>query len=298
MKKHIRKIAIILGVIIGGLLVVAGILAIWFYKTPSSSLKDKIGRVLPLPAVFVSGQPIFMSSFLERVNSAQAIYGSVVNMDQNTIREQVLNQMIEEKKTGIIANKFGVPVSAKELNDQFNSIKDQASQQSVSGLATLLGKYNLTENQFKNEVLKPELEYTDLMLWFNSQRTLNPKEYLLADSIRSQVLSANSSTGTFASLVQQYSQDTNSKVLDGDMGFVEITGLLPEFRQSLDSAKVGDVVIAPSRYGLHIFKIEFKDNNGKNNASRIQIKQVFLRTEDFNKWYQDETKNIPIKKLI
>ena len=230
--------------------------------------------------------------------SAQTIAQTAGQQDASSMKGQVLDEMIEEKKTDIVAAQHGVSVSSSELNTQLNNIKSQANQQSPNGFNALLGQYNLNEKQFTNDVLKPELLFTDLNLWFNSQRNLNSKEYDLADSIKAQLTSASSSSSTFASLVQQYSQDDTSKQTNGDLGFVDINNLLPEFKTALDGTKPGDIKIAASRYGIHIFQVVARDNNGPSSTPRAEVKQIFLNGEDFNAWYTNETKNIKIKKLI
>ncbi len=257
---------------------VAGFSA-WFYLSPISNFKLKVATVIPYPAATVNGRPILIKDVLWRQQITQS--------SQDT----ALNLIVSEKQMDVVADKFGIGVSAKDLDSELSIIKQQ------DDFNSLISKYGLSENDFKNKVLKPELLSSQLKLWFNGQRSLNPAQYALADAIKLQ-LNKDSSSSTFASLVAQYSQDNSTKPLDGNLGFVENNQLWPEFQAAVESAAAGSLVTVPGRDGLYIFRIQAKDNNGQNNSPRTELQEIYLKTADFNSWYNNEIKNIKIKKLI
>ncbi len=272
-------------------ILLAAAFCFWFYSQPFSGSKISIAKALPFPAAFVDGHPIFARELVRRLSLAEQYSTS---NKQKTSTDIILGQLIDEKNTQIIAQKYGVSVGSKQLDDELEKIKNQ----SPKNFTALLKSYGISESTFKLEILKPDILRTNLLSWFNAQRSINSTQYALADSLKQQITSASSSTSTFATLVKNYSQDPGSKTMQGDMGFVEINNMLTELKAPLDSAKPGDVIILPSRYGIHIFQIIAADRNGPNNSPRLEIKQIFLQAGDFSSWFNGEINNIKVKRLL
>jgi len=277
MKKVLKKSIKLITAIVIVLLFLFALFTVWFYKTPASAFKDTVALVIPYPAAMVGGRPIYLRDLLDRLQAGGD-------------RGQALRQIINEQETKIIAERLGVSVGDRELDNQLASIKA-----SDNNFQKTLRNYGMSESRFKNTVLKPELLYTNIKIWFNGQRSLNPNEYGTADYIVSQTL--NSGSSTFTSLLKKYSQDEGLKGLDGDLGFVDINSLRPEFKEAFDQARLGDVKVAPGSDGIYIFYIQSKDNNGLNGSLRVHAREIFLRVENFDQWYNNETKNIIIKNL-
>jgi hypothetical protein len=53
-----------------------------------------------------------------------------------------------------------------------------------------------------------------------------------------------------------------------------------------------------SRQGLHIIKLEDKDNLGQDNGQRLHLKQIFLPGLGFEKWLELEIDKIKIIRLL
>ncbi len=259
------------------LLIISALLIGWFYLSPLSVFKEKVAEALPvLPAALVDGQPIPFRDVLAR----EAVSSSTP--------DEILAEMVTEKQIAIVAKKYGVDVSNTQLNSQLYLLKQQPN------FSALLSSYNLTGDGFENNVLKPQLLYNNLELWFNGQRSLNPAAYAVEDTIKQQ-MAQNTASGTFVSLVQEYSHDSSTKLLDGNLGFVEISSLWPEFQGAVESAGPGSVVAAAGRDGLYIFQIQAKDNNGPGSSPRAELAEIYLPGENFQGWYNNEIKSIKIK---
>ena len=291
MKIYLRKSLRYACLLLAAAAVMAGLLIVWFYGTPCNSTKDSVAKILPFPAALVNNKPVYIKTVLDRVNSATGASKQLTGTD---LRNEILNQIIGEKETEIVAGRHDVYVTEKELNDQFTTLRQEMSESSSTEFSALLKQYNLSENEFKNNVLKPELLLTNLQIWFNGQASLNKKQYDIAQTIQ-ETLKSTSSSSTFASLVLKYSQDNNSEYLGGNEGFVAVNNLLPEFKRVLDGTKAGDVVVAPGRYGIYIFQVIAKDNGGEDNSPRVELQQIFLKPSDFNAWYNNQIKDIKIK---
>jgi parvulin-like peptidyl-prolyl isomerase len=201
-------------------------------------------------------------------------------------------QITSAQQTAAVARKYGVSVGQAQLDQQLILLK-----QRTPNFSQLLVQYGLSENNFKTSVLKPELLYTNLEVWFNSQKTLNPSAYALADSLKQQLTATSATSSLFARLAVAYSQDKTTAATNGDLGFVETGNVWPEFQAALDTAKFGDVQIVPGRDGLYIFQILAKDSNGPNSSQRAEVKEIYLKTNSFEDWYNNEIKNIKIKNI-
>jgi parvulin-like peptidyl-prolyl isomerase len=152
-----------------------------------------------------------------------------------------------------------------------------------------LTNYGISKNYYKNSIILPELELSNLKKWFYSQRELNEKPYITAD----QILKLISEKVSFESLAKTYSLDSSTRVFSGDLGQVNLDELLPEIAVEIKSMNVGDIKIVTSRYGLHIIKLEDKPGEDK-----YHLRQIFLNGEDFFSWQNTETKKYIIKKFI
>lgn len=260
--------------------------SLWFYVGALTPFKTAVAKVIPYPAAMVNGHPILIKDVSDSLQLAL-----LVNPQSVPTRQEILTQLLLQKDTQILADKYGVVVSNRQLDEEFNAEKNQDPQ----NFTAILKKYAMSEAEYKAHILKPYITSQNLQVWFNGQRSLNTDQYLLADSVKSQILNSSSSTSTLISLVKEYSQDPISQGFYGDSGFTEINSLLPELRAPLDSAKVGDVDIVPSRYGIHVIAVTAIDRNGNNNSPRLMLRQIFLKPANYNSWFNQEIKNIKTK---
>ncbi len=270
-------------------LLIISALYIWIYWTPISPQKEKLGTIFPIPIALVNGKPVFMSEYTYRINVAKTTLGSINDLEKN----QILEQLLADAKTNTVAERYGVYITNKDLSQELDLAKfsDPDFNQKIKSAG-------ITEGDFKDKILRPEVLHNHLLAWFNDQRSLNINQYSLAESLKQQILQASTSSSTINSLVQKYSLDNNSKMFKGDLGFVDINSLVPELKEPLDSAKAGDIVIASSRFGIHIFLVKARDKNGPGNSPRIELKQILLPTSDFNSWYKDQIDKVKLKRLI
>lgn len=157
-----------------------------------------------------------------------------------------------------------------------------------------MSQYGLTESNYKSEVLSAQVTAANVTAWFYGQRALNNQAYTQADQIVNQF----NNGASFAELAQNFSQDQSTKNLGGDLGFVEPDKILPEVANALNNAAAGQIKIIPTRYGIELVFVEDKDNHGPNGGLRLHLRQIFLAGGDFNAWYQQETQNLKVIKIV
>jgi parvulin-like peptidyl-prolyl isomerase len=286
MKKHPKKIYKIASAAIVLSLIIAS-LTFWLYKGSLTANKIRIFNALPLPMAVVGGQNIPVREFLQRQMVANTVLGAgSLNQAQN--KNSIYDALINETKAALVAQKYSAGVSQKEIDLEYQT---RASQTDITGKRTffeLLKNYGLGETDFKNKIIKPQLLEQKIKIWHVSQQALNKDLYARAESLGQKIKSGEN----MGALATTFSQDETSKSVFGDLGFVDTSEVLPELREPLSSIKVGEVEIIPSRFGLHIIRLEGKNGN------QMHLRQIFLEDSNFDNWYSTQTQNIKVYKLL
>lgn len=210
-----------------------------------------------------------MSDLTLRVNIGQK---SGLGASQSLI----YSQLIKEEEISQLARARDISVSQKQIDDEYAALAIKDS----------LG---LSGGEIKNQIIKPVLLLKELRLWFNSQRNLNEQTYKLADSLLDRI---NKDSGLMPELAGQFSEDKTGKSVKGDMGFVQITDLSPELRESASSMKTGETKIVPGILGLYLFRLEEQHGN------QVHLRTIFLNTSDFDAWFNGEFKKFNVINLV
>lgn len=264
---------------------------LWISRGPLTQAKQAVLGILPIPMATVNGSPISTKQFLQRYRIALAYYEGTKKTELE-IKKQIFDQLVNEKKNEQLAAKLNAIPNQAEIDKEYTSLFNDSRQDQVS-LEDKLKSLGLSQQEFKNQVLRPQAVLNKLLIWYNSQSELNKEAYALINKLKDQITQG----GSFENLAIKYNQDERSKLTQGDLGYLEIVNLLPEFQEPLQAAKLGDILIVPGRYGLHLFKIEGKDNNGST-GGRIHLREIFLQSAGFEVWLADDTKNYNLKNII
>lgn len=292
MTKRVLKIA---GIVVLVVVVLAGAFTAWLVFGKPSDLKTKAYRALPFPAVMVGGKTVLAKDYVHRVDIAKKTLPADSGVSDQEIKQQVYDRLVDERKAEILAGQKGLEVSNNEIEDQYQDNIKQLTGGNESDFKKMLDQYGLTEPEFKGQVLKPDLVFTKLVIWYNSQRDMNAAAYQQVDAITERLKDAST---TFETLAAEYAQKQMGEPGAGDLGFVELEKLLPEFKNSLRDAKPGETKVVASRYGIHYFKIENVDSQGENGSQRVQLKQIVLEPQGFDQWYKSATKDFSVRRFI
>jgi flagellar basal body-associated protein FliL len=287
-KSHkLAKSVIILVLII---IVALGSGTFWLFHGSLTAAKENVFRTIPLPIAFVNGRPISGNYFFARLDIAKKISASQNGLgNQQQLRQNIFNSLIEQTKIAQLARQRGVSASSKQI--------DLAYQEAVKAQNNLPGQlktYGFTQNSYKEIILRPQIELDNLQSWYYSQADLNKEQYALIQQMQAALMNGSS----FKELAMQYSEDPATKNLGGDLGFTQISDLMPELREGVESLSPGQSQSLPSRYGIHFIQLLEKDNNGAQGASRVHLRQIFLKPTGFESWYNDEVKNFNVRQLI
>lgn len=272
-KKSVLKKIILSLVII--FLILVMVLLLWLKFGNWGQAKENVALKLSYPIKLVGGKPIPIKEFEERLDLAKIYFE-----DKENLNYQIAEQLVLEKKTEILANRYGIEPNQKTIQNEFEYIKKEES--------LYIEKFNLTDELLKNKILTQENLKNQLKIWFNSKEEFNKKEYNTAQGLLERIEKGES----IEALALIYSKDETGRLLQGDLGFLEISSLLPEFQEALDLKEAGIIELVPSRFGLHILGIEDKKEQ------KLHLRQIFIPINNFESWFQNELEQITTINLV
>ncbi len=235
--------------------------------TSQSPLKVKLLKKFPVPFIWVGNLPIYSNEFFYRL--------SLLPLESQTleVKQNLLKQLVFEKQLKLI---FSSKTSALQNANRFLQTSETAySSRSLK----LAGQVKAQTDAYK--------------FWFNSQTNLNTEAYRRAEYILTKLNEASE----FDDLAKQYNQDNLSKELNGDLGYVKLKAVLWELQEPLAKAEVNQVLLLPSRKGLHILKVQNK-KPVENQETMLYLKQIFIQPADFSAWVNTQSKKIKIISLL
>lgn len=260
-------------------------------------------------AATVNGERITETELDERVEQIAAMYGYDLNTAQGLVtmaflREQILENMIEEKLILKDAEKRGIVIEQTRVDEEMGIIKqiyatDEAYQSFLAERKFTekdLLKYIRNELVFDalfNEITKDITETTqDTKAYYDE----NPDEFRVKETIKARnivlkteeealaVIARLDNGEDFAQLAAELSIDPTAKDNQGDIGyFNEDDNLVPEFKDAAFALEVGEYTKTPvqSTYGFHIIKVEDKKPAAMRTYEEVkeELKSRFLAEE-------------------
>lgn len=298
------KTLIISGVIILiGTLLVSIFLAYGTKTTAGIHIKEVFLRVIPAPVAVVDYRHFVLSSDLEKnLSSVQKFYATQnlsktgLRVDFSTTdgqkrleikRKDLLQKMVEDKAIEILANERKIKISKVQVN--------QVIDQKLQELGTanqvkqdLLDSYGWTMDDFKQQVVLPEMYKEALTNYFN-QHDSNANQ---AKELISKAKSELDSGKNFSQVVATYSNGP-SKEKDGELGWVKKSQLLPELQAELfGGSNFQNDSIIESSIGFHIIEVENKKKDSGEDV--LQLRQIFVAKNSFADWLTEKMKGMSI----
>lgn len=233
-------------------------------------------KVVPLPVAFVDGKSIRLSDLYQRVQVAK-------KLENHPEEGDILNRMVIESKVAALAKKYNLSVSQEEID---NAVK------SLGATSSELNKFGIDEKYYKENIVKSDLLIQKLASWLASQKNQNSDAYTKVDSAQRDLKAGVA----FEQVAEKYSDDSLNAKVGGDLGFVGIRDIFPEIYSELAKIKDHDTHVVYSRLGVHILQVLNTDNNGPDGTQRFHIRQIFIKTQDFNSWLDKQ--GISVIKLL
>lgn len=291
MNKTKLAIGIVLIVIIAALVSAT----IWLYRGSVTDFKKKVFSKIPFPAVLIGRHVITANQVVKNFATAEKLFNQSGKEITTETKAQIYAQLINDQLAKQVSDKYGIVVSDKEINDEYKNLVDQygaGDEQKFN--QELQSKYGFTPEQFKSEIIKNDLTKSALNKWFNTQEDLNKPAYDKAKDLLNQINSGKS----FDEIAMAYTQDEATKDFAGDSGFIKLDTLLPEFQEIAKKGELNKPTLVASRYGLHILTVSQKTTDPQTGEDLYNLKQIFFKTESFDKWFAEETNKIRVTKLL
>jgi hypothetical protein len=287
-KKNVYKT---IGIVVGAILLLLILSIIWFYYSPASAFKSKIMKKLSYPLTIVNGQAISYKEVSRRYDIAKKGNPSLGNLSDPEVGGKILDSIVENNELDLLSKKYGVQVTSSDLDTMYGKVVDTTTNGDQEALRGMLDRMGITTDEFKKDILRPQVIFTNLAVWYNGQKQFNEDGYKKMDSIQQAITQGQK----FEDLAKIYSEDESSKNLEGDMGDVDLKTILPELSSPIATMKTGDIQRIPTRYGLHLIKVDSKNDQ----TGTYHIKQIFIKTgADFQNWYDQQKNSYKITTLV
>lgn len=266
----------------------------WLYKQPLTSAKQRVFTAINLPAALVNRTFIGSKTVFERYKIAEeAALKEGTPLDPQA-RAILLDNLVSEAQVSAVADRVQVTVSQDQLEAYFKDVVAQAGQgDDAKVLQAISDRYHTDAEGFKQTVLLPELLKTELQIWYNNQKDLQSEQFAKIDEIKTKL---DQNEG-FATLAGVYSESDATKDIGGDVGIVAVTDAVPEMQTVLKDVIEGAVVVAHSRYGHHVVKVESVDTTDPENK-KMHVREIFLSSTGFDDWFNGQLDQFTTKRFL
>ncbi len=269
------------------------VLLIRVYLTdPKDSFTRSIAKVTHLPVALVGGHVVSFNEYYSRLDLAEKLSAGASSTSNNQLSEQTksdtLNFLVEDAVITKLLAERNISVSDAQVEQHYNFLKDVTFTDNFD-----FNSLGLSESKFKNLVVRPELERAKLETALAGDSEINKDQYALTDRLQKLL----GQGAKFSDLAQQYSQDPQSAEIGGEMGLVGYNDVVPEIYQQLQETKDHNVHVLTSRFGLHVYMVTSQDDKGPKGSARYNLKQIYIKTADFDSWFAKQKESVRIIKL-
>jgi foldase protein PrsA len=237
-----------------------------YQKKSESSFSETISLLYPLPAAKVDQSYIWSHHFLQRLrflttfqSRATKDIASNIPTDKQ-LREKVMAGLIEDKIIFLEAQKRGISVSQKELDESY-----QQQSKATENLEKKINElYGMRPSDFKQvlaeRILKEKLKAA-VLTRVRVRHILTATESA-ANEAKRQIEGGK----VFETAVREFSQDTQTKETGGDLGYWTkdelSTQISPGFEEAAFNGEVNKI-LGPiqSKYGYHIIQVTERTGN-------------------------------------
>ncbi len=269
------------------------------YKYKSTARAVKIAsKIVPYPVASVNGNVVWntvtYNEYLFELASIQKFYQSQGQNLNDAAGQQKLAQLksdiITQLEDNLIieqaAHKYGLQVTGKEVDDEFNQLV-----QNAGGLdkvkQTLNTLYGWSVDDFKAKIHQSLLQkkLADKIL---NDPSLNAAAQTQAQDILKQIQGG----ADFAELAKKYSQD-GSAANGGDLGFFGKGQMDPDFEKAAFALQPGQVSgVVKTQYGYHIIKVTDK------NGDQVRASHILIKGVDLSSWLTDQRSKASIQQYF
>lgn len=271
----------------------------------------------------VNGEKIFLNDFNERLKKELDIMGSIPSLKEGEIdrlKEEILNELIDEKIMLLRAEKLSLSFSNEDLKRRIEEIKKDYPDGGFKKIFTKSGiDYDIWKEELRKRVMLEKVIHHDVnsIIMVEEDEAFayyedHSEQYISGERVHAahivvqsrkeaeEVLKRLNRGEDFGRVAQEISTGPES-IKGGDLGIFS-RGVMPESFDkvvfSLPPGKISKVVNTP--YGYHIFKVFKKSKGEKISFSEVKKKIIFdLKKEkeqlEYMKWLKKLRSEVDIK---
>ncbi|MFZ2188127.1 MAG: peptidylprolyl isomerase [Candidatus Moraniibacteriota bacterium] len=301
-EKKIKPLTIAIGLVIFFVAYLLFIAILIYGFNVSNKLTRKTAHVIPYPAASWGTSYITEDKLKSQLDSARMFYENQdfsdlgMRVDFATedgkkrlrIKEKnVLNKLIENKLIENEAKKRGIAINSEDVSQAVSrKMQEYGSEEYLRSNLTRL--YGWTIADFEENIVKPDM-YKE-KLFANIQE--NDKTRTEAKEKINLALEELNAKKDFAAVAEKYSEGESAKS-KGELGWFGKSEMLPEIAMIAFNLKKGErSKIIESSLGFHIILVE--DKKTEDGADKVQLKQVFVRANNFADWLDAHVKSFDI----
>jgi len=268
--------------------------------TPAGDAPLVEGEAAPEVVATVNGQPIAYETFqreLARFEAGQTALGLQV-ADQATVRQQVLDLLIEQELIRQRAAASGISVTPEQIDTEINNMIAENGEEYFQSWLT--GNfYSLDEFRelVRLDLLTAQLKDPVINSVPASAEQVHAQHILVNSEAEANEILARLSAGEdFAVLAAEYSVDVTTRHAGGDLGWFPRGALLvPEVEAAAFSLQPGQTSgVVPSAWGYHVVRtLEYDPNRALSPEARQRLVERAIET-----WRQGLRDGAAIEQLI
>ncbi|TSC93460.1 MAG: foldase protein PrsA [Candidatus Berkelbacteria bacterium Athens1014_28] len=262
------KVILGFAVLVYAVIVAFGI-GIYKYKL-IDNVTINVAKVVPFPVAVVQGRIVYASDYFKNYKYINRFYEKTQQsgVDQATLKEKIISQLIDTELLRSQAKKYGVSVLASDINDAYSEVVVQnGGEEEVSKVLSDL--YGLSIKDFKELIADQILEQKlrdSVPIQIKAQHILirldagaDEKTTTAAKTKIDQILGEVKAGADFSAIANKYSEDTGSNQNGGDLGFFSRGQMDSDFEKTAFSTPVGQVSEPiKTQFGWHIIKVNDK----------------------------------------
>jgi parvulin-like peptidyl-prolyl isomerase len=301
-EKKIKPLTIAIGLVIFFVVYLLFIAILIYGFNVSNKLTRKTAQIIPYPAASWGTTCITENKLKSQLDSARMFYENQdfsdlgMRVDFATedgkkrlkIKEKnVLNKLIENKLIENEAKKRGIVINPEDISQAVSrKMQEYGSEEYLRNNLTRL--YGWTIADFEDNIVKPDMYKEKLFADIQE----NDKTRAEAKKKINLALGELSTKKDFTAVAEKYSEGESAKS-KGELGWFGRLEMLPEIAMTIFNLKKGERSdVIESSLGFHIILVE--DKKTEDGADKVQLKQIFVRANNFADWLDTYVKSFDI----
>lgn len=260
----------------------------------------------PTPAVIVNGKPIPMALY-ERHMGLAINYLKQHGVDTESfqgremltqIKEEILNQLIEQELINQAATKEGFTATDEEINGEMASLVQEAGGQEK--LNAWMQANEITQEDLRqalrDQIIADKVFKKVTASVAATAEQVHASHILVATKEEADAVLIRLKKGEdFAKLAAEVSLDEGSKESGGDLGFFPKGVLVPELEEAAFALQPGQYSSpVQTEYGFHIILVIERESNRPLSPELLHA----VQQEAFTRWLEEQRAAAKIEKLV